>query len=261
MFVGRHRHVVAPFNGYDAATYALLEKMSVKPSRERARLIDATIKKLKRHGIWYKLDVLYVMAAHASQAANLNWKNPGTHTLTAIGGGATFTADRGYQGNGSSTAMSCGYVPSTNGVSFTQDDASIWCWNNLDQQDAQPSVGRVASIGYHILGRNASNNMGGRLNDNDVTTRANSNGIGLFGISRPAAGTKRYWRNGAQVGTDISGASTGVSTVASFAAGGGAATAWEDNQTALYALGAALSGLESSFDEICRTYMQGVGNA
>ena len=41
------------------------------------RLIDKAIGQLKMAGVWGKLDALYLLAAHTSQAALVNWKAPG----------------------------------------------------------------------------------------------------------------------------------------------------------------------------------------
>lgn len=247
-------------SGLDFNAAALIAAMKTQPTETRKATINNLVVALKLAGIWSKLDVLYLMAAHDVQAARLNWKDPSIFALTAVGGGTTFTTDKGFQGNGSSTAEACGYVPSTNGVNYKQDDASLWVWANLNQQDTNPACGRVAAIGYHLLTRNGSNAMGGRLNDNDTSTRSNSDARGLCGVSRPAASTKRYWRNGAQVGADLAVASTGVPSANSWAAGGGSNASWEDQQNALYALGASLSGLESGFYSAISAYMTAVGN-
>lgn len=239
---------------------ALYNAMTTKPTEARSAIIMALMTKLIETTIWSKLDVLYLMAAANAQAALLNWKAPGTFTLAAVGGGATFTTDKGLQGNGSSTANSTPYNPTTNGVNFKQDDAGIWVWTNLNQTDSQPACGRVATLGYHLTPKSGSGNMGGRLNDNDTTGRANSNGKGFFGITRPTAGVKRYWNQAGQIGADISVASTGVSTVNSWAAGGAANASWEDNQTAFYALSSGLAGLETTFGNIVAAYMTAIGN-
>jgi len=71
--------------------------MSVAPSAARQLVIDALIRQLKDAGVWAKLDVLYVIAAHDIQAGRVNWKNPGTFTATEVSA-PTFTTDRGYAG-------------------------------------------------------------------------------------------------------------------------------------------------------------------
>jgi len=52
---------------------------------QRRALIDLTIRRLKGSGMWDKLALLYVPAAKDSFSARINWKNPGTTTLTATG--------------------------------------------------------------------------------------------------------------------------------------------------------------------------------
>lgn len=56
-----------------AETDALVARMEIAPSAARKKLIDDLIVELKSWGIWQKLDLLYILAAHDAQAARLNW--------------------------------------------------------------------------------------------------------------------------------------------------------------------------------------------
>ena len=71
--------------------------MSVQPTNARKALIDALITSLKSAGVWAKLDVLWIPAAHDSQAGRLNWKSPGTFTLAEVSS-PTFTLIHEYHG-------------------------------------------------------------------------------------------------------------------------------------------------------------------
>jgi hypothetical protein len=83
---------------------ALFAAMTTPPTAARKTLIDACIVSLKAAGVWSKLDAFYMTAAADSQAARLNWKTPGSQTLSAVNS-PTFTADRGYQGDGISAHL------------------------------------------------------------------------------------------------------------------------------------------------------------
>lgn len=75
--------------------------------------------------IWSKIDVLWVLAAHDEQFGRLNWKSPGSFTLTAVNS-PTFTTDSGFAGNGSTSKLDTGWDMATNAVQASQNNAAIW---------------------------------------------------------------------------------------------------------------------------------------
>src|SRR5882724_11855738 len=67
---------------FDTDALALFDAMVPAPNAARKTLINTLILALKSAGIWTRLDVLYVTAAHAAQPATRNWKAPtGTFNL------------------------------------------------------------------------------------------------------------------------------------------------------------------------------------
>jgi hypothetical protein len=58
----------------DVDAKALISRMTAKPNKTRQKLISDTIKSLKTSGVWAKLDILFMFAAHDEQASLLNWK-------------------------------------------------------------------------------------------------------------------------------------------------------------------------------------------
>jgi hypothetical protein len=113
-------------NFFETETFALIAEMDPAPSEVRKSAINTLIRTLKDDSIWDELDRLWVMKAHDAQAAKLDWKNPATsaYALTEVGS-PTFTADVGYTGNGSSSYLNTNFNPSTDGVQFTQNGASM----------------------------------------------------------------------------------------------------------------------------------------
>lgn len=73
--------------------------MSPAPDAARQILIRALVASLWTAGVWPKMGVLYVFAAAAAQPALLNWRNPAGTPALAVNS-PTFTADRGYAGDG-----------------------------------------------------------------------------------------------------------------------------------------------------------------
>src|SRR5690606_35810663 len=99
--------------------------MTTPPTRARQLLINTTITNLIAAGLWPKLDVLYLLAAADEQAARLNWKNPGTFTCTAVNS-PTFTADRGFAGDGSTSYLDTNFnISSASGRLYEQNSAHI----------------------------------------------------------------------------------------------------------------------------------------
>jgi hypothetical protein len=66
----------------DAAAYA--SAMTVAPSAARVALIDTFVRAIKAGGLWTRLDLLYLLAAHDAQAARVNVMAPGLHTCSAV---------------------------------------------------------------------------------------------------------------------------------------------------------------------------------
>jgi hypothetical protein len=108
----------------DPAVTRLIAAMTTKPSIARADLIEHTIQQLKYAGVWDKLDVLYVLAAHNAQAAGLNWITPASYALTPVAA-PTFAADGGYTGNGTTQWLLTGFTPSVNATKATSAEAAI----------------------------------------------------------------------------------------------------------------------------------------
>lgn len=172
--------VAAPVSSLDAATTALLAAMSSQPDATRQTVIDTAIAGLKSDGVWAEMGLLYVMAAHDSQAARLNWINPGTSTLTA-NNSPTFTTDRGYTGGGTAnlaTAVATNAIPS-----FLQDDNGFGFWCLTAAQQSVPLGGTTL---FSVNPRNASNFVVARnANSTAQTTTATvGTAAGLTSIVR-----------------------------------------------------------------------------
>ena len=100
-------------------TAAIIAAMTVKPNAARTTAIDNLVYALKNGGVWAKLDVLYVLAAHHEQAGRINWKNPGTFDLTA-GNSPSFTTDTGFTGSTSAPYpyLDTGFILADDAVHF-----------------------------------------------------------------------------------------------------------------------------------------------
>ena len=188
------RRMMSP--SYLPEAKALFSAMTLQPSGARKSLIDRTIRSLKAGGVWSALDALYVTAAHDEQAAKINWKDPGTYDLTAVNS-PTFTTDRGFAGDGSTSYLKTGFNPATAGGNFAAADGHASAWSLTSRATAvyNSLIGaqdgtKFIQIGLNWPGANSSfriNDAGGLLNGYTTTD-------GHF-VEDRVADTKAAYRN------------------------------------------------------------------
>lgn len=246
---------------FAAETSTLLAAMDVEPSAGRQSLINAYVVGLKDAGIWTKLDLLYVIAAHDEQAARLNWVAPASFAATNVGAGPAFVADRGITGNGSSTAWTTGWIPNTHGVQFTLNNASMWVWCATNVAENAADFGVAVSQSSFIRARSAGDAISAILNGSATATAVIASSVGLTGISRVDDSTQHIWKNGVEQGTGSGGFSDGLPTGAVRICGRGT-DLYSTKQIAMAAAGAALSVDEAAdLYDLTLAYLQGVGAA
>ena len=238
----------------DPATQALLARMSAQPSSARAAQIDALIVALKTAGVWDLLDVFYILAAHDAQAARLNWKAVSLN-LTAVNT-PTFTTDRGYAGDGSTSYLDTGYNPASASVGMALNDAHIGVYARNNTTDADFDM--QGTLGTN-LGVRARNLTASQIRVCSGTSTAFATGGNaphhIMGIRRDASNQLGF-RNGAQ---DVTAA------VASTALPGnitilGNGSIFSDRQMAAAHVGRALSDPQAlALSNAIQTYMTAVG--
>lgn len=197
----------------DAAN--LINGFGVAPSLERKLAINDLITGLKAHSIWTKLDALYLMAAHDSAAARVNWKNPGTHNLSVGGGAPTFTTDSGYSTDGVDDYLDTNFNPATAGGNFTQNSASFGIWSSTSGGNNTSKAGWFdGTDGVTLNPRSAADTMVMRINQAATTTSGATvtNGTGFYAANRSASNSTQGYRNGASLVTDND-ASTALNSV------------------------------------------------
>jgi hypothetical protein len=245
----------------DSATDTLLAAMTQQPFDPRKQAIDDLVTGLKTAGVWAKLDLLYLLAAHTEQAARLNWKAPASFACINVGAGPTFVADRGFTGNGSSTALNTQYTPATHGSQFAQDSASMWVWCRTNVAENAADIGAAVTHNTFVRSRSAGDAISYTVNGATTTTVASATSIGLTGISRADGTNQQSWKNGVAQGAAQAGASTGLPAGAVRICGR-ATDLWSTKQISMAAVGAALSTQEAlDLYTLTQAYLQSVGAA
>jgi hypothetical protein len=255
--------------GFEAEAAKLFARFTTAPTGARKTLINNLIRSLKQAGIWSKLDAFYVMAAADAQAAQRNWIAD-AYNLTPTNS-PTFTADQGYQGNGTSSYLATGFTPSSApSPKLVQNSASLGVWSRTNIAENAVDIGAKGSNpgtqDSTIMIRNSSNQFLNRLNiiAGGGYSPANASSVGLFVAVRPDASNLIDYVNGAVIGTGAV-ASAVVATI-EFNIGvrndNGTFNAYSTKQYAAALIGSSLSAAENSaLYAALNTYLTAVGAA
>lgn len=113
---------------FDADYQAILNRATTLgytlPSASVQVKQNTLLTSLKSTGVWAKLDVFYVFAQDGGSAfGTLNWKNPNANQSTLVNA-PTFVSNQGFTGNGTSSYIDTNFNPATQGVQYTQNNAS-----------------------------------------------------------------------------------------------------------------------------------------
>jgi hypothetical protein len=177
----------------------LIGAMTPAPDATRQTLITSTVDSLIAAGVWPKLDMFFITAAHAAQPALLDWCNPYAIGLIATNSPA-FVIDRGYTGDGTTSGVQTTGRNVSTLTSFLQDSASMWAWSRTDGTGTGADFGTVGASNSFSIIRSASNNNTQRLNTNTTASVANAGAIGFFGMTRNNSADFQPYKNGAVLG-------------------------------------------------------------
>lgn len=247
-------------NNYDVDFTTWLTGLSAEPTSARKTLNNNLIADLRTDGIWTKLDSFIILAAETSEHSLKNWK-PNTQTVVAIGS-PTFTVDRGYTTNGSSSYLRTRSAPAYL-KNYSQNDASFGLYVNTDVNESTNAVDFGSGSVFSLLFVRWSNNSYFSINDGGSTPNiANTNAIGFYTVDRQASGSYKTYKNGSNTSTQ-SISSTGVS-VYDFYIGArnlnGTADRFAAKRYAFAYLGKGLSASEhSTLYSRISTYLTAIG--
>lgn len=162
-----------------------------------------------------EFDRLWIHGLSDTIAARTSFVNPSSTMITAVNS-PTFTPNVGYQGNGSTSYLNTNFTPSTQGVKYTQNSASLFVYCRTNSAVDTLEIGGIESYTAQnksfIMVRGSSGYCFYPLN---FTTALGSpstpvtNSLGLFVSSTSSTNLKLY-QNSTQI-TSIS--STPVTTL------------------------------------------------
>ena len=245
---------------YDSDANFLFSQMSPPPDATRKRLIDWTVRELKAFGIWYRLDRLFVFAAHAQQGALLDWTKA-TRSATAVNS-PTFTTDRGFTGNGTTSYINSNYNANSQGVNYSLNSAVIGAYVTGTAVDAGIVVGFSDAAAFsQFQPRSTGDIVVPRLNSGGSTTSASTDASGWWTIDRASSAEFITYRNGASFSTHTT-VSSAVSNFTSYILArnlAGTAGAFFSLQTSAVLFGGTLTASQHyQLNRIIEYYMDSV---
>lgn len=203
---------LAPAPGFTFANSEaedLVAAFTTPPSDAWKEAYDDFIGALKTGDIWDDLDAMWIMRAPDSQAGKLEAKSAGaSFTLVDTGHAPTFTAARGWAGNGTSQYLDTTWDPTNNGVNFTLNSATmgVYLEPSVGADTASNSAiaigeGGTTNTGMHLAPRAASDLVRGRSNSAVAAWGASTTRYGLTVFDRSASNLTTAYRDGSSVGT------------------------------------------------------------
>lgn len=243
--------------GFDPDYQAVLDYMTSEgytlPTATTQEYQNTLVADLKSAGVWSKLDSFSVFATDGdSDAALVDWKR--LVTMTAVNA-PTFTSLEGFTGDGVSAYIDTGYNPTTDGVNYTINDASVF-WYKRERNTFSGVYISLSSFSSLVILNQAA--VAQRIN-----TLTSNMGLDLYyegaGLVSKTSSLNWYFRK------DLETPETGtVSTDAlpndnvrffGYAAGGN----FSDVQLSIVGLGADLSAESTDYYNAVQTYMTSIG--
>lgn len=267
MLMGVRKVPIVGGVAFSPLSIAIFGAFSAAPSEARKRAIDTFVKALVAADIWNSLEYLGVRRAADSQAALVNWIDP--DTSATLVNAPTFTADAGFAGNGSTSYVDSGFVPS-DGTEFLQDDAAI----GVVVTTVRAAAGVQAAIGTNsgVVGTSLYPRYTGDVGYAEVNGNGGAGGdfadrssSGFFVAVRTSSTTVRRYIDGEfaseQTGISSAGRSTASMLECASRSGVTAPADHSTDQIALAFAGAALTDEQvSAFQDAWLKYCADTGS-
>lgn len=183
---------------YDPALEQLLVAMGTAPPLDVRGWMNDLITGLKVDAVWDELDTFRIHALDTSDNGCYNWVKPTANKATLVNS-PTFTAYRGFNGDGSTSWVNTNWAPNQ-GVKFTLNSASVFAYA-LTNQQGNALFGTNTNATVLLQPRNASDLFGYRVNQASSTTTANTDGSGAYAAERDSASTTQGYKEGSAAGS------------------------------------------------------------
>ena len=175
----------------------------------------------------------------------MNWKKPTSFQISKVNT-PTFTANEGFDFNGTTQYLNTTWIPSTNGVNYTLNNASYGCHVNDNVTSGGLNSGVDMGSGTtYLISRNSAGELRTRLNDAVNLNSTNASSIGFYQAQRISSSSRSNFKNG----ISVTAAAASVSlTSDSFFIGAqnsaGTPAAFSSREISMAFAGSSMQGLE-----------------
>jgi hypothetical protein len=198
---------VTTTSAFDADYLAVLNYATTQgytlPSSGQQALQNQLVLDLKDGGIWSKLDTFGVFATDGdSDFALIDWIRLTDYTAV---NSPTFTTDKGFQGNGTSSYIDMNYNPATQAVNLSLNNNSIGAFQDINNA---PNGVMICAVNVRFLELNNDNVLSRIITYNMSSIAAlpivgaNSQN-GLFILSRSASTTYSIYKDATLIDSPI----------------------------------------------------------
>lgn len=246
---------------YDADYQAVLDYADLQgwstPSTDQKAIENQKLIDMKADGVWDDLDLFYYSETDGdNNYKRINWKSPGDFTLTAHGS-LTYGTD-GITGDGSTGYLDTGWNPDADGVNFTLDEAGAFIKINNECTAGnlyQFGVDQASTDTTALAAKYSGSVHRFGINSSTVSVGSAVSSIGLFHTRRVADNDLRLFKDGSQVGSASTQASSVKSgngrTLVLLAFNANGVIAGHSNaQIGCFGIGASMTGKESAINTI-----------
>jgi len=197
--------------GYSAEYQAVYNAFINKPTASVANAQNTLVESLKTAGYWATRDCFFALAVHTDSDDDslIDWISPTGTKAQNIGGAQTcdFLAYFGYTSKSAySAVIDTQFVPSTDGVNYTLNDASYMIYTNTNTDGNIVSCGIDDGSNDAWLFPRNSDSCNSRVNDGTTDFNANTDSSGCFIVNRTGASATETFRNGVSLGTSTNAA-------------------------------------------------------
>jgi len=246
---------------YEIESSRIFAAMGTYPDKTRRRLIDNLVRGMKEDGEWSMLDFLHMYAAHAENSSLLNWINPGTFDATNISSTA-FEINKGYTGDGVADYLNSNYNPLTQGVNYTQNDASFGVYINTNVTEDKFDFGyKIGAQFICLLSGYSGDKAYYRINDAVADYVVSTDSRGFWIASRTASNVKKLYKDKILVAEDVatSAPRQNQEVYTLCYNNGGSAASFSTKQVAVDFMGAGLTQTNvNNITDRINTYLEGI---
>lgn len=232
---------------YDSDAQAFFTAAGITDSTQKSA-VNQLVLDLKSYSLWTKFIAIYPLVGGTSTTHKYNLVDPQDTDAAfrlVFSGGITH-ASTGMTGNGSTGYADTFITPSSH---MTQNDVCAFAYCRTNASGSMVAFGSLKTTatanGLQINPRNASDNFTARCQENTLSSVANTDSRGLFGISRQGSTTYSMSKNSTQTSKTTTSTTLNSLKIYLMAINAdGAVSTYDSREYAFFAFGTGLTDTE-----------------